>query len=58
MANRTARITQAEINRVIRAAKKAGAAEVEVKLDSQGPWVKILLLSSDTPIAESAEIVV
>jgi len=57
MTNRPARITQSEINRVVRAAKKAGATEIEVKLDSHGPWVKIVL-SSDNPVAESEDIVV
>ena len=33
MTNRPARITQAELNRVVRAARKAGATEVEVKLE-------------------------
>ena len=32
MSNRPARITQAEIERAIRAAKKAGVIEVEVKI--------------------------
>ena len=32
MTNRLARITQAEIERVIRAAKKAGVSEIEVKI--------------------------
>jgi D-aminopeptidase len=58
MTNRPARITQAEINRVVRGAKKAGATEVEIRLDSNGPWVKILLSSDKLPIAESEEIVV
>jgi hypothetical protein len=58
MTNRPARITQAELNRVVRAARKAGATEVEVKLDSSGPWVRILLSSPDSPIAESEEIIV
>jgi hypothetical protein len=57
MTNRPARISQSEINRVVRAAKKAGATEIEVKLDSHGPWVKIVL-RSDNPVAESEDIVV
>jgi hypothetical protein len=56
MTNRPARITQSEINRVVRAAKKAGAAEIVVKLESHGPWVKIVL-SSDNRVAESEDIV-
>jgi hypothetical protein len=57
MTNRPARITQSEINRVVRAAKKAGATEIEVKLDSHGPWVKIVLPSANH-VAESEDIVV
>jgi D-aminopeptidase len=57
MTNRPARITQPEINRVVRAAKKAGATEIEIKLDSHGPWVKIVL-AADNAVAESEDIVV
>ena len=57
MTNRPARITQSEINRVVRAAKKAGATEIEVKLDTHGPWVKIVL-SPDNLVAVSEDIVV
>jgi len=35
MSNRPARITQAEIERTIRAAKKAGVTEVEVKIGEE-----------------------
>jgi hypothetical protein len=35
MSNRPARITQAEIERAIRAAKKAGVIEVEVKIGDE-----------------------
>jgi hypothetical protein len=41
----------------VRAAKKAGATEIEVKLDSHGPWVKIVLPSA-SHVAESEDIVV
>jgi hypothetical protein len=54
---RPARITQPEVDRMVRAAKKVGATEVEIKLDSDGPWVKIVL-SADKPMAESDEIVI
>jgi hypothetical protein len=57
MTSRPARITQSEINRVMRAAKKGGATEIELKLDSNGPWVKIVF-SADNPVAESEGIVV
>jgi hypothetical protein len=55
MSNRPARITQAEIERAIRAAKKAGASEVEVKM-SDGVSIRIPL-TSDKPVAESEAIV-
>ena len=57
MTKRPARITQPEVNRIVRAAKEAGATEVEVKLDSHGPWVKIVL-AADKPIAESDDEIV
>jgi hypothetical protein len=55
MSNRAARITQAEIERFIRAARNAGAAEVEVKM-SDGVSIRIPLVP-DKPIAEGEEIV-
>jgi hypothetical protein len=55
MTNRPARISQAEIERAIRAARKAGATEVEVKM---GDGVSIRIpLAPDRPVAESEEIV-
>jgi 2-iminoacetate synthase ThiH len=55
MSNRPARITQAEIERAIRAAKKAGVTEVVVKI---GDEVAIRIpLVPDRPVAESEEIV-
>jgi|HubBroStandDraft_2_1064218.scaffolds.fasta_scaffold1324136_2 hypothetical protein len=55
MSNRPARISQAEIERAIRAAKKAGATEVEVKM---GDGVSIRIpLGPDRPVAEGEEIV-
>jgi hypothetical protein len=56
MSNRPARITQAEIERAIRAAKKAGAAEVEVKIGDDAS-IRIPLAPAQ-PIAESEEIIV
>jgi hypothetical protein len=55
MSNRPARITQAEIERAIRAAQKAGVAEVEVKM-GRGVSIRIPLVS-EKPIAESDEVV-
>ncbi len=55
MSNRPARITQAEIDRLIRAAKKAGATEVRIKIGDEA-WASIPL-SPGKPVAESEEIV-
>jgi hypothetical protein len=55
MSNRPARFLQAEIERAIRAARKAGATEVELKI---GDAVSIRIrLGSDRPVAEGEEIV-
>jgi hypothetical protein len=55
MSNRPARISQAEIERAIRAARKTGATEVEVKM---GDGVSIRIpLAPDRPVAEGEEIV-
>ncbi len=55
MSNRPARITQAEIERAIRAAKNTGATEVEVKIGKDAS-VRIPLIP-DHSVAESQEIV-
>jgi hypothetical protein len=55
MTNRRARITQAEIKRAIKAAKKAGLAEVELKIGDEA-WVRIPL-SPKEPVAESEDII-
>jgi 2-iminoacetate synthase ThiH len=55
MSNRPARITQAEIERAIRAAKKAGIAEIELKIGDEAS-IRIPLVA-DKPIAESDEVV-
>lgn len=55
MPRRPARITQAEIERAIRAAKKTGATEIEVKI-GEGASVRIPLIA-DQSVAESKEIV-
>jgi hypothetical protein len=56
MSNRLARITQAEIERVIRAAKKAGLTEIEVKIGDDAS-IRIPL-APERPIAEAEEIIV
>jgi 2-iminoacetate synthase ThiH len=55
MSNRPARITQAEIERTIRAAKKAGVTEIELKIGNDAT-VRIPLVP-DKPVAEIEEIV-
>jgi hypothetical protein len=52
MNNRPCRITQAEIERAIRAARKAGLAEVEVKIGN-GASIRIPLTTPDKPVAEA-----
>jgi hypothetical protein len=55
MSNRPARISQAEIERTIRAARKAGATEVEVKIGDEAS-IRIPLVPEKS-VAESGEIV-
>jgi hypothetical protein len=55
VSNRPARITQAEIERFIRAARKAGVNEVEVKIGNEVA-IRIPLVH-DQPVAEPEEIV-
>jgi hypothetical protein len=55
MSNRPARITQAEIERAIRAAKKAGLNEVEVRLGGEAS-IRIPL-APEKPIANADEII-
>jgi len=50
MARRPANITQADIARAIRAAKQAGAAQVEVRIGNQGA---IIIHISSTRTAAS-----
>jgi hypothetical protein len=56
MARRPAQITQAEIARIIRAAKQAGASEVVLKVRDQAVIVK--LSTTPTQALESDEVVV
>jgi 2-C-methyl-D-erythritol 4-phosphate cytidylyltransferase len=56
MPRRPAAITQADVARVIRAAKQAGAAEVVVKVGDQSVVVK-LSTTCDKALETSGEIV-
>ena len=55
MSNRPARITQAEIERAIRAAKKAGVTEIELKIGDDATMR--IPLAPDKPVAETEEII-
>jgi hypothetical protein len=55
MSNRPARITQAEIERAIRAAKKFGLTEVEVRIGDEAS-IRIPL-APGKPVAETGEII-
>jgi hypothetical protein len=55
MTNRPARFTQAEIRRVIRAGKKEGVAEIELKIGDETS-VRFQL-APNKPIAEDDEVV-
>jgi hypothetical protein len=58
MSRRPALITQADIARVIRAAKQAGAAKVVVKIGDQSVIVRLTpSTGADVPLAPEAEIV-
>jgi len=60
MARRPATITQADLARAIRAAKQAGAAEVEVLVGERSKIIIRLNQSTaagDVPLEESGEIV-
>jgi hypothetical protein len=56
MSNRPVRITQAEIERAIRAARKAGVTEIELKI-GDGATVRIPLAPNSKPVAETEEII-
>jgi hypothetical protein len=59
MARRPSSITQADVARAIRAAKQAGAAEVELRITGQAT-ILIRIASStapETPLAQPGEIV-
>jgi hypothetical protein len=57
MARTPANITQADIARAIRAAKQAGAAEVEVRLGGQAQIIVRLSTSEATALEKSGDIV-
>jgi hypothetical protein len=57
MGNRPATIVQADISRLIRAAKKAGAAEVEICLTNGNRGIIRMKSKDDTPLEEPSEIV-
>jgi hypothetical protein len=59
MARRAANITQADVARAIRAAKQAGASEVEVRVGGQATIVIRIAPSTapETSLAEPVEIV-
>jgi hypothetical protein len=58
MPRRPAQITQADIARVIRAAKQAGAAEVVVRVGDQSIIVRLAPSTApETPLAPAEEIV-
>ncbi len=56
MPRRAAQITQAEVARVIRAAKQAGASEVVVNLDERTVVVR-LSTAVDKPVEDVGEVV-
>jgi hypothetical protein len=51
MPRRPAQITQADVARVIRAAKQAGAAEIEIRIGEQASVVIRLCKTPETPLA-------
>jgi hypothetical protein len=58
MPRRPAGLTQADIARAIRAAKQAGAAEVEVRVGNSSILVRIApSTGSETPLEQGGEIV-
>ena len=58
MPRRAASVTQADVARIIRAAKQAGAAEVEIKLGEQTVLVRLTLSTGpQTTLAPTAEVV-
>jgi hypothetical protein len=56
MSRRPATITQAEVARIIRAAKQAGASEVVVKIGDQSVLVR-LSTTAEKPIEIDGEVI-
>jgi hypothetical protein len=54
---RPAQITQADVARVIRAAKQAGATEVEVWVGEQRIVVRLMASATEKPLVLTEEIV-
>lgn len=58
MPRRSASVTQADVARIIRAAKQAGATEVEVKVGDQAvAIVRLAQSTEDSALAQGREIV-
>jgi hypothetical protein len=59
MSRRAANITQADVARVIRAAKQAGASEVEIRIGDRDAIIVRLASSTDenVPLEQSRQIV-
>ena len=58
MSRRAASVTQADVARIIRAAKQAGAAEVEIKMGEQTVLVRFTpSAGAQTTLAPTAEVV-
>lgn len=55
MGRRPASITQAEITRAIKAARQAGAAEIEIKLGGASVIVRLLTTTDSVQPADSSE---
>jgi len=52
MPRRPARITQADVARIIRAAKQVGASEIEVRLDEQCVIVRLTQSTESDKVLE------
>lgn len=57
MSRTPAKITQADVARIIRAAKQAGASEVDVKIDGETVATVKLFIEVNVTLAPSKEIV-
>ena len=58
VSRRPAAITQAEVARIVRGARQAGAAEVEVRVGEQAKiFIRFALSTGETELVEASEIV-